>query len=395
MTLPLEGIKVLDLSRTAPAAFCTMVLGDFGAEVLKIEQPQRGDTRPLGSSVSPRGPEGEREAAFNALNRNKRSIALDLQSAAGARIFHQLARTADVIIEGFRPGVVKRLGVDYESVARDNPGIVYCSLSGYGQDGPYRERPGHDLNYISIAGVLGVIGDSAGQPVIPSNIVGDYAGGGMQAALGILMALMGRRLTGKGQHVDVSITDAVLALLTREASGYFLTGESPRRGRSRLTGALPHYNVYESSDGKYLSVACLEPHFYEGLCRTLGCEDFIPYREAIRQDMFDRLRKSFLAKTRDEWLEFFQGKDVCISPVYDLDEVFSDPQVKHRGMVVEMEHPGQGKVRQVGIASKLAETPGKVRSLSPLLGQHTREVLGGLGYSDGQIEEMYQGGTVQ
>jgi crotonobetainyl-CoA:carnitine CoA-transferase CaiB-like acyl-CoA transferase len=395
MAPPLEGIMVLDLSRVAPGAYCAMLLGDLGADVLKVEQPHKPGL--LGSGLSPIGEGAEREAAYNALNRNKRSIVLNLKSAEAKEIFLKLAQRADVVLEGFRPGVVKRLGVNYDTVKERNPKIVYCSLTGYGQDGPYRDMPGHDLNYVSIPGILSLIGRRDGSPTIPGNLMADYAGGGMHAALGILAALMARERTGKGQFVDIAMADGVLSMMSREFSMYLSSGVLPKRGETLLTGAAPDYNVYESQDGKYISVACLEPRFWENLCKILGREDLIAYQrnEEKKDEIFSAFSDIFRTRTRDEWLEILEQTDVCVAPVNTLDEVLADPQVLHRRMVVDIDSPTVGKVKQVGISVKLSETPGEIRSLAPFLGQHTEEVLTDLGYSMDRIAEMRDKKVIQ
>ena len=300
-------------------------------------------------------------------------------------------------MEGFRPGVVKRLGVDYERIKNINPKIVYCSLSGYGQDGPYRDFPGHDLNYISIPGALSFMGKRDGPPIIPGNLLADYAGGGMHAALGILAALMGRERTGKGQYVDIAMADGVFSLMSREASVCLLSGVVPKPGESFLTGAAPAYNVYQTKDGKYISIACLEPHFWHNLCHVLDRKDFIPHQnsEEKQEEIFSAFKKIFHTKTRDEWLEILRQTDVCVAPVNTLDEALSDPQMLHRRMVVEIDSPTVGKVKQVGISVKLSETPGEIRTLAPVLGKHTEEVLLDLGYSRERIEELKKAGVTQ
>ena len=401
--LALEGVKILDLSGLAPGAFCTMILADLGAEVIKIEPPTPS---PLaGRGPSPKGEERRKEAVYFALNRNKKSVVINLRSEAGRKIFYRLAQQTDVIIEGYRPGVVKRLGVDYDTIRKLNPGIVYCSLSGYGQDGPYCKVPGHDINYISIAGALGLIGPREGPPAIPLNLVSDFAGAPLYAAIGILTALIARNKTGKGQYVDTTYIDGVISMMAFFTSSYFLDGVIPKRGEIFPQGAYPYYAVYETKDGKYITIGCLEPHFWENLCRLLGREDYIPYHFDMSHFLYkpedkkwgeisSYLKEVFLTKTRDEWFELLIQNDIPAGKVYTLDEVFTDPQVLHRQMVIEVEHPSLGKVKQVGIAPKLSDTPGKVRSLSPLLGEHTDEVLQELGYSQEEIETLRQEGAI-
>ena len=396
--LPLEGIRVLDLSRLAPGPYCSMLLADLGADILLVEEPLGTGGRLTGSAARRLLDRdvSERVMAFNALSRNKRSIALNLKVEDARQVFYRLAERVDVVLEGFRPGVVKRLGVDYETLSRMSPRLVYCSLSGYGQDGPYAGLVGHDINYIAIGGALGMIGWPGTPPAIPMNILGDFAGGGLYAAFGILAAIIARERTGRGQYVDMAMTDGVISLLAGAFSQYFGSRSVPKPGQSFLSGAAPFYHVYETADGRWLSIGCLEPWFWEALCRAMGCEQFIPLQMAADRfpEMFDFFRGAFKAKARDEWFEYLSQFDICVAPVYSLDEVLEDPHVQARQMVVELEHPSLGKVQQVGIAAKLSETPGSVRSLSPRRGQHTDEVLRDLGYPPQQIEELRAQGAV-
>ena len=401
--LALEGIKILDLSNYVPGALCTMILGDMGAEVIKIEPPTPS---PLaGGGPSPKGEERRKEVAYFALNRNKKSIGLNLRSEAGQKVFYRLAERADVVIEGYRPGVVKRLGVDYETINKLNPKIVYCSLSGYGQDGPYRLLPGHDINDISMAGALGLIGTREGLPVIPLNLVGDFAGASLYGAIGILTALVARNKTGKGQYIDTAYMDGVISLMTWFTHSYFLNGVIPKRGETWVHGAYPYYGVYKTKDDKYLSIGCVEPYFWANLCRALGKEDYSSYCMSFDHSLrksedkkWDEIRadleRTFLTKTRDEWFDLLSQNNIPVGKVYTMDEVFADPQVLQRQMLIEVEHPTLGKVKQVGIVPKLSDTPGKVRALAPLHGEHTNEVLLSLGYSQEEIKNLYQEGEV-
>lgn len=397
--LAFERIKILDLTSLAPGQFCTMILGDFGANVLRVESP--GAKFGLGL----KGKESKKEAAYFPLDRNKKSIVLDLKTQSGREVFYRLAQQSDVIVESFRPGVVKRLGIDYETISKLNPQIVYCSLSGYGQNGPYRDLSGHDINYLSMAGVLGLIGPSGMPPVIPMDIISIFAGGSLYGVVGILTALMARNETGKGQYVDVAFTEGAISLLTFLTHWHFLKGLVPKRGETVIHGAYPYYGVYETKDGKYISIGCVEPHFWENLCRLLGREDYIPYQVSMDhffhkpvdkkwREISTYLKQTFLTKTRDEWFELLVKSDIPAGKVYALDEVFSDPHVLQRQMVLEMEHPSFGNIKQAGIAPKLSETPGSVRTFAPLAGEHTEEVLGGLGYSGEEIDTLKQKGAI-
>ena len=399
----MEGVKVLDLSMLVPGAFCTMLLGDLGADVLKIEAPGVNEFRDSSRTLPKE--EQRKAAAYYALDRNKKSIVVNLKSEAGREVFYRLSRRADVIVEGFRPGVVERLKIDYETISKLNPGIIYCSLSGYGHDGPYHTFPGHDINYIAMAGVLGLIGSGEGPPVIPLNLVADFAGAALYGALGISVALVARNKTGRGQYVDVAYMDGAISLMTWFNCGYFFDGSVLKRGESWLHGAYPYYGVYETKDGKYISIGCLEPHFWENLCRLLSKEGYVPYGFALEHtfhkpegekwdEVHSSLKQVFLTRTRDEWFELLIRNDVPAGKVHTPDEVFSDPQVLHRQMVIEVQHPTLGKIKQVGVAPKLCGTPGKVRSLSPLPGEDTDEVLRGLGYQQDEISDLCREGAV-
>ena len=392
MTMPLEGIRVLDLSRLAPGPFCTMLLGDLGADVIVVEAPPEHLHGSLSADQIVDPNSLERARAYNALGRNKRSIVLNLRDDAARDVFYRLAKTSDVVLEGFRPGVVKRLGVDYETLREVNPRLVYCSLSGFGQEGPRASAVGHDINYIALTGMLDMIGWPGEPPGIPLNVIADYAGGGLLAAYAILAALLARDKTGRGQYLDIAMSDGVMYLLAVALSQFFASGEINRRGEGMLNGGVPYYNVYQTKDGGWLSVGCLEPHFFANLCRVLDCDDLVPFQHdpSRRAEVFERFRQRFLTKTRDEWLALFEGVDACVAPVQTLAEAVADEHNRYRGMVVEVEHPTVGKVRQVGIATKLSETPGRVRTPAPRPGQHTDEVLSEIGLSATEIAALRQ-----
>jgi crotonobetainyl-CoA:carnitine CoA-transferase CaiB-like acyl-CoA transferase len=394
---PLEGISVLDLSTNAPGPFCTMVLGDLGADVIAIHDPGppsgRRTEAAAGAPAPP--PVAGGETAWNALRRNKRSIGLNLKDSEARALFHRLAGSVDVVVEEMRPGVAGRLGADYETLERLNPRLVYCSITGYGQDGPYARLPGHDLNYIGQAGALGVIRAADGRPVIPHNLLADFAGGGLLAALGVLAALLARERTGRGQHVDAAMTDGVMYLMAQLLSEFYATGETPRGGRSTLSGGLPHYDAYKAADGRYVTIAALEPWFYAGLCRAIGREDLIPHAYDERSgELRSALAETIGLRTRDEWFAALSGSDQCVGRVLELDEVEHDPQVRARGMVLELAGKEGESVKQVGVAPKLSVTPGSVRSLAPRRGEHTDEILAGLGLTREEIERLRARGAV-
>ncbi|MCH8988620.1 MAG: CoA transferase [Chloroflexi bacterium] len=403
--LALEGIKVLDFCRNAPGMFCTMVLADLGAEVLMIERPMdeaRSAYEKIVAGID--GLEDERRhAAFNALQRNKRSIALNLKEPEAQKIFHKLAETADVVVEGFRPGVMDRLGAGYETVRAINPRAVYCSVSGYGQDGPYSQMAGHDINYISFAGALGLIGPEGGRPAIPLNLIADYAGGGLCGAVGILSALMAREKTGQGQYVDIAMSEGVLYMLSGLVSDLLSRGVSAERGGNRLNGGAPYYNVYQTKDGGYFSIAAIEPWFWENLCRALEREDLLPHQEATgekKAEVEQALAEAFLTKTRDEWFETLKDQNISVGKVYSLEEALDDPHAQQRGMVVEVEAPDipdipGGKLRQVATSIHLSETPGEVRYLGSVTGQHTSEVLEQLGFDSAAVADLMRRQVVQ
>lgn len=398
----LEGITVLELSRVSPGSFCTMMLADMGADVLKIETPPALSPA-SGSGISART---ERQAAFSTLNRNKRSLGLNLRAPEGQAILHQLAVRADVLVEGFRPGVMQRLHADYTTLRGLNPQLVYCSLSGFGQNGPYRDLPAHDLNYLAISGVLHLIGEAGRPPAIPLNIIADYGGAAMHGVIGILLALYARHRSGQGQHVDVAYLDATISLLaaTPLLANAFADGVLPQRGHGPYTGLYAFYTTYETKDGRRLSVGCSEPWLWENLCTALGRPDLTPcYRrpEHLTRaptpeevSVREQVQALFLQRTRDAWLAYLADKNVCIGPVNTPAEVFADPQVQHRQMLIEQRSAAGEVVRQAGIALKLSDTPGSVRHLGPRLGQHTDEVLSALGYSQDERQRLREQSVV-
>jgi crotonobetainyl-CoA:carnitine CoA-transferase CaiB-like acyl-CoA transferase len=377
---------VLDLTRLLPGGYATLLLADLGAEVIKVEEPGRGDyirwTPPMVDGES---------AAHRALSRGKRSITLNLKSPEGADLLSRLSGRADVLVESFRPGVMDRLGVGFDALSRSNPGLIYCAISGYGQDGPYRDMAGHDINYIGYGGVLSMTGVPGGPPVVPGVQIGDLAGGGMFAAIGILAAVAERDRTGRGRFVDVSMLDGVVSWLSIHAGAYLATGQVPGPGLGALTGGYACYRVYEAADGRFLTVGALEPQFWRALCEELGCLDLVEeqYGPPQRQlDMAERLASIFRQKPRDQWMEELRSLPVCVGPVNDVAEALSDPQVRHRGMVADVDgRPvGPGAALKMGSRSGYRPAPG--------FGQDTAEVLAMVGVDEGDLAALRARGIV-
>ncbi len=393
MAAPLEGIRILDLSRLLPGPYCTMLLGDMGAEILKIEEPNYGDPARL---VPPRLK--EEGALFLTVNRNKKSVSLNLKDPRGVEAFMKLVAKSDVVLEGFRPGVVDRLGIGYKQVSQVNPKIVYCSITGYGQSGPMVERSGHDINYIALGGVLGLTVDTKGVPVIPAVQIGDL-GGGLMAAIGILSALLAREKTGKGQYIDISMMDAALSMLPVMSANFFAGKEVEVGTHSQLTGHYPFYNVYKTKDGKFLSLGALEPKFWKNFCEAINRKDFIEKQFTEGKDrerLYTEIRSLFLSKTRDEWLKHFADKDVCCEPVLNIADALSSPQASHRAMIFEMEHPVEGPLKQVGSPFKFSDTPVRMQNAPPRLGEHTEDVLAAVaGYSPDELRKLKRDGITK
>ncbi|MBE3589179.1 MAG: CoA transferase [Thermoanaerobacteraceae bacterium] len=386
----LDGVKILDLTRLLPGGYCTLLLADMGAEVLKIEDLGGGDPiRTMEPLV-----EGGESAYSYALNRNKKSIRLNLKDEKAQQIFKQLVKRYDVLVESFRPGVMDRLNLGYETLRLENPGLIYCSISGYGQDGPYRQRPGHDINYIATAGILGLTGNREGEPVIPAVQIADIGGGGMLAAIGILAALFRRERTGRGQYIDISMLDGVISWLTLYFGYYFTTGRKPERGNEQLNGGQICYNVYKTKDGGYISLGCLEQKFWDEFCRVIGREDLKHKRFSDREEDFAIMKKLFSARTRDEFVALFKEADTCIEPVLDLHEVVNHPQVIHRRLFKEMPSVNGKHFKMVTHPIKFSDTEERDDQMAPVLGQHTDEILTTLGYDEKQIIKLRSCGAV-
>jgi alpha-methylacyl-CoA racemase len=400
MSLPLEGIRVLDLSRLLPGGFCSLLLADFGADVLKVEDTGMGDYIRWSPPYYEGTHDSAKSALFLSLNRNKRSIRIDLKSEQGREVLLRLVREYDVVLESFRPGVLDRLGVGYERMREENPGIVYCAISGYGQTGPKRDASGHDMNYLGLVGLLGLTGEHGGGvgggPIQSAGQIADLGGGALMAAFGIMAALRERDGSGEGQLVDVSMADGALSWLAMVAASYFADGTVPHRGELPLAGSLICYRPYECAGG-WVTLGALEPKFWQAWCRGVGREDLIEKQfEGPGSEAHGQVEEIFAARTRSEWEAFASEHDCCLEPVLNLDEALQSELVREREMVVEIEQPGAGlPVRQLGIPVKLGRTPGDhARMPGPALGEHTEEVLRAAGYSEAEVAGLIAGGVV-
>jgi crotonobetainyl-CoA:carnitine CoA-transferase CaiB-like acyl-CoA transferase len=378
-----------------PGGFCSLLLADFGAEVLKVEDTGMGDYIRWAPPYYEGAEDSAKSALYLALNRNKRSIRLNLKHERGREVLLRLVRDYDVVLESFRPGVLDRLGVGYERMREENPGIVYCAISGYGQDGPLRDRSGHDMNYLGLVGLLGLTGDREGPPVQSAGQIADVGGGALMAAFGIMAALRERDRSGEGQLVDVSMADGALSWLAMVAARYFAEGVVPQRGGLELAGSLICYRPYACGDG-YVTLGALEPKFWQAWCRGVGREDLIEKQfEPPGSDAHAEVERIFLERTRDDWQRFASEHDCCLEPVLDLGEALDSDLVRERGMVVELDQPGAERpVRQLGVPVKLSRTPGGVHAPAPALGEHTREVLEAIGYSEEDAAALEGDGAV-
>ncbi|HVE99534.1 MAG TPA: CaiB/BaiF CoA-transferase family protein [Mycobacteriales bacterium] len=392
MTLPLADLRVLDLSRLLPGGYCTMLMADLGADVVKVEEPGKGDYLRWMPPFTPSGEGG----MHLALNRGKRSITLDLKSPAGRELFTELARTADVVVESFRPGVMDRLGVGYDALSAVNPRLVYAAISGYGATGPYVDRAGHDINYLGYAGALSFSGHAETGPWAPGLQIGDLGGGGLTAFGAILVALRVREQTGRGQLCDVSMTDGVLSWLSIHAGAFAASGHVPQPGSEKLNGGLACYRVYRCADGRHLAVGALEPQFFAALTTALGVPELAAWQlDPTRQaELAGRLAEIFATRSRDDWLAALAPYDACVTPVLTLDELPADPQVVAREMLVEQPQADGSTFRQVGVVPRLSETPGRVGAPASPLGADTDDVLRDLGRTDEEIAALRAGGVV-
>ena len=392
MVAALDGIVVLDFTRLLPGPFCTQLLCNLGADVIKIEDPQLGDyMRAVPPTID------DTSYPFLMVNRGKRSLAVDLKTPEGQEILRRLARRADVVVEQFRPGVMTRLGVDYDGLAMMNPRLVYCSFSGYGQTGPYKDLPGHDINFEALAGILAVTGNRDDRrPAIPGVPIADLAAG-FNAALAILAALRTRDATGRGEFIDVAIYDTAVVLMMLGLARYLATGEEPVAGETLLTGVFPFYNLYETEDGRWLAVATVEPKFWTRMCELVGAPDLLDQQFAegeARAAVAQTLAAKFRERTLESWETLFAGERLPITAVKRVTEVVQDPQVKARGLLPTVDIPGLRKAQVIAHPAKHTATTTRNPARVPKKGQDTDSILRSIGYTTRQIADLTKRGVI-
>ena len=386
MTLPLDGIRVLDLSARMPGPMSAQILADLGAEVIKIESPRAPDFfRGLQPLVGGTG------SLFHVCNRNKKGMTLELRHPRGREIFLRLIKNTDVVVEAFRPGTMERMKIGYDVLKEENPGLIYCALTAFGQEGPYRLRPAHDLNLLALSGVLDLLGVKDGPPIVPP-VQMSGLGGAFQGVVGILAALLSRVKTGRGDFIDVSLLDGVSVCAALEMSRFMAGHHVPKRGLTEGGGGYACFNVYATADGRHLSLGCLEPHFWETLCRVIGRESLIGEQWAPphRQDeMIAEVGSILMTRTLDEWLRLFDPDKICIAPVNTFEEALQDPHIRHQGTWFEGELPGGEKVPQAALPVRFGDSRPGWRAHPPGHGEHTREVLRQLGITDTEIDDLH------
>tara|TARA_A100001391_G_scaffold44134_1_gene25734 strand:+ start:30036 stop:31226 length:1191 start_codon:yes stop_codon:yes gene_type:complete len=392
MSGPLASLKVLDFSTLLPGPFATLMLADMGAEVLRVESP----TRPDMVRLLPPSEDGV-SAVHGYLNRSKRCLALDLKKPDARELVHELVKDYDIVVEQFRPGVMDKLGVGYETLKAINPGLIYCSITGYGQDGPYRDRAGHDLNYLSIAGITGYNGRRDSGPAPMACQVADVAGGSCHAVMAILAAVVHRQQSGEGQHLDISMTDAAFALHGLTAPPALVGGEDPTLEGTTLNGG-GFYDCYQTGDGRYLSVAGLEPQFFSQFCQAIGRPDLTAKGLSRDPDTVAEVKEgiaeALASQDYDHWCALFAELDCCVEPVLSFSEAAAHPQLRARRMVVEVPRHDGGQQRQVASPFRFSATPVSYRFSGARLGQHNGEVLRERGLDDAAIQRLRDSGAL-
>ncbi|MGO9021634.1 MAG: CaiB/BaiF CoA transferase family protein [Syntrophobacteraceae bacterium] len=390
MAGPINGLKILDFTTLLPGPYATMCLADLGAEVIQITSGSRPD---LMDFVPPFLPGTKISAAAAYLRRNKRSMTLNLKDLRAVEIVHQLLGSYDIVIEQFRPGVMSRLGLDYQSLRRVNPSLIYCSLTGYGHTGPLRDRAGHDINYIARSGVASYSGKTNSGPSLMGMQIADVAAGSSNAVIGILAAVASRHITGEGQSIDISMTDGMIAFNATVGAAFLVDGEDPQREGTLLNGGTL-YDYYETKDRKHISFGGLEPQFFANFCNAIGRPDLIPggVSPVNTFQVKEEVRAIVRTRTRDEWTALFNATDACVEPVKTLSEVMEDALVQERGMVVEVPLPSGEVVRQLANPIKFSGSTLEYRQAGSTPGAHTKEVLRDLGYSDEEIGDFEKSG---
>lgn len=389
---PLQGIRILDLTRLYPGPLGTMMMADMGADVIKIEDTNAPDYM----RYYPPYLENE-SAGFLAVNRSKRSLAVNLRSEKGVEIFLKLLKTADVVIEQFRPGILEGLGIGYETAREVKPDIIYVSITGYGQNGPYADEAAHDINFIGYAGILASTGTPSSGPIIPAPQLGDVAGGAYMSIIACLSALWSREKTGRGQRVDVSMLDGVLPLMTLQMAHYQATKLNMGPGELPLSGGMACYGAYRCADGKYIALGLLEAKFWKLFCDLACRPDWID-KHMVMGDESENLRQEiaalFATRTREQWIAAAKDLDVCLTPVLDISELENDPHLQARQMIYEQTHPSCGKIKAVGVPLKFSETKARPAWPAPALGQDTKSILEEIGYAADEMEILHKAGVI-
>ncbi len=387
---PLSGIRLLDLTQLYPGPLATMMLADMGADVVRLEHPSRPDNIHLLPPFI-----GKESAAYLTLNRSKRSLALDTGNEEGRKVYFDLVKTADVVMEQFRPGVLDKIGIGYEQATRFNPRIIYVSITGFGQNGPYKQMAGHDINYISLAGLLSHV-KKGDEMVLPGFQTADVVGGGYMGVIACMAALWHREKTGKGQRVDVSMTDSILPMLTLQLAQYWGSQESDEI-MNPFDGSFPFYGVYECGDGKHVSLGALEQKFWTGFCQMAGKPEWLPLQFATgdeKRRVREEIAGFFKTQSRDEWLRLAEVHDLCLSSIHEVQDLEKDPQLQARQMIIETKHEGGAKLKGVGVPIKFSESKPDKPEPAPTVGRDSIEILEEAGYSRERIADLLEKGIV-